>query len=74
MILGPVREELAALSEQVDILVCGSRHQTAGKRVLLGSTSDYLARHSACPFLVTPATDQKRVACWQEMRAAAAAA
>ncbi len=73
VIVGPVREELAALSEQVDLLVCGSRHQTAGKRVLLGSTSDYLARHSACPLLVTPAIDPKRVATWQEMRKAAAA-
>jgi nucleotide-binding universal stress UspA family protein len=73
VIVGPVREELAALSEQVGVLVCGSRHRAAAKRVLLGSTSDYLARHSACPFLVTPATDQKRVASWQEMRKAAAA-
>jgi nucleotide-binding universal stress UspA family protein len=72
VIVGPVREALAALSEQVDVLVCGSRHQTAGKRVLLGSTSDYLARHSACPFLVTPATDEKRVATWHELRKAAA--
>jgi nucleotide-binding universal stress UspA family protein len=71
VIVGPVREQLAALSEQVDVLVCGSRHQAAGKRVLLGSTSDYLARHSACPFLVTPAIDQKRVTTWQEMRKAA---
>jgi nucleotide-binding universal stress UspA family protein len=68
VIVGSVREELAALSERVDVLVCGSRHQTAGKRVLLGSTSDYVARHSACPLLVTPATDQKRVATWHEMR------
>jgi nucleotide-binding universal stress UspA family protein len=73
VIVGPVREQLAALSEQVDVLVCGSRHQAARTRVLMGSTSDYLARHSACPFLVTPAIDQKRVATWQEMRKAAAA-
>ena len=50
VIVGPVREQLAALTEQVDVLVCGSRHEGAAKRVLLGSTSDYLARHSACPF------------------------
>jgi nucleotide-binding universal stress UspA family protein len=49
VIVGPVREELAALSERVDVLVCGSRHQGALKRVVLGSTSDYLAGHSACP-------------------------
>lgn len=68
VIVGPVREQLAALSQQVDLLVCGSRHQVAGKRVLLGSTSDYLARHSACPFLVTPAVDENRVAIWRETR------
>jgi nucleotide-binding universal stress UspA family protein len=68
VIVGPVREALAALSDQVDVLVCGSRHQTATKRVVLGSTSDYLARHSACPLLVTPAADQKRVAAWRELR------
>jgi nucleotide-binding universal stress UspA family protein len=57
VILGPVREELAAVSDHVDVLVCGSRQQTATQRVVLGSTSDYLARHSACPLLVTPAPD-----------------
>jgi nucleotide-binding universal stress UspA family protein len=72
VIVGPVREELAALSERVDVLVCGSRHQRALKRVMLGSTSDYLARHSACPLLVTPATDEKRTATWHELRDAAA--
>jgi nucleotide-binding universal stress UspA family protein len=68
VIVGPVREELATLSEQVDLLVCGSRHQTATKRVVLGSTSDYLARHSACPLLVTPASDETRVAAWHKLR------
>jgi nucleotide-binding universal stress UspA family protein len=68
VIIGPAREELAAVSDRVDVLVCGSRHQTATKRVVLGSTSDYLARHSACPLLVTPATDEKRVAIWRELR------
>jgi nucleotide-binding universal stress UspA family protein len=72
VIVGPVREELGALSEQVDVLVCGSRHEGAAKRVLLGSTSDYLARHSACPFLVTPVADHDRVASWRKIRKAAA--
>jgi nucleotide-binding universal stress UspA family protein len=71
VIVGELREELTALGGQVDMLVCGSRHQTAGKRVLFGSTSDYLARHSACPLLITPATDAQRVATWQEVRKAA---
>ena len=55
------------------MLVCGSRHEGAAKRVLLGSTSDYLARHSACPLLVTPAIDPERVASWNAMRRPAAA-
>jgi nucleotide-binding universal stress UspA family protein len=69
--IGLAREELTALSEDVDVLVCGSRHEGAVKRVLLGSTSEYLARHSACPLLVTPATDDKQLAAWRELRAAA---
>jgi nucleotide-binding universal stress UspA family protein len=72
VIAGPVREELAALSERVDVIVCGSRHQTGIKRVVIGSTSDYLARHSACPLLITPARDEKTVAAWHELRDAAA--
>jgi nucleotide-binding universal stress UspA family protein len=71
--VGVVREELAALSERVDLMICGSRHQGAIKRVVLGSTSDYLARESACPLLITPATDEKALAAWYELRDAAAA-
>jgi nucleotide-binding universal stress UspA family protein len=68
VIVGPVREELAAISEIVDLMVCGSREQGAAKRVLMGSTSDYLARHSRCPLLVTPNVDDKQVAAWHELR------
>jgi nucleotide-binding universal stress UspA family protein len=71
--VGFAREELAALGEDVDVLVCGSRHEGAVKRVVLGSMSEYLARHSACPLLVTPATDEKHIAAWRELRSAAAA-
>jgi nucleotide-binding universal stress UspA family protein len=74
VIVGPVREELAALSERVDVLVCGSRHQSAVKRVVLGSTSDYLARHCACPLLITPAVDEKTLTAWHNVRDAAAVA
>jgi nucleotide-binding universal stress UspA family protein len=72
VIAGPVREELAALSERADVLVCGSRHQTTVKRVMLGSTSDFLARHAACPLLITPATDEPAVAAWHAHGDAAA--
>ena len=72
VIVGPVRDALVALSDEVDVLVCGSRHQSAVQRVMLGSTSDYLARHSACAMVVTPATDEQRVAAWHELRGATA--
>jgi nucleotide-binding universal stress UspA family protein len=60
------------LSEEVDLMVCGSRQQSAAKRILLGSTSDYLSRHSHCALIVTPASDEKHIAAWHERRDAAA--
>jgi nucleotide-binding universal stress UspA family protein len=47
-------EELAAFSDQVDILLVGSRGYGPVKRLVLGSTSDYLERHSRCSLLVLP--------------------
>ncbi len=57
--IGATAEELAAFSETVDVLVCGSRHNGIVKRVALGSTSDFLARDCACPLIITPAAVQK---------------
>lgn len=37
IVVGFPHEELALLSEDVDVLVCGSRHQGTVGRVLLGS-------------------------------------
>lgn len=54
--VGLVNEELEAFSEQVDVLVCGSRHNDAVRRIMLGSTSDYLAHHAQCPLVITPNT------------------
>ena len=73
VVVGFPNEELARLSEDVDVLVCGSRHQGAIKRVRLGSTSEYLSRHSACPLVVTPSKDDKRVAAWRALGAPTAA-
>ena len=70
--LGPILIELAGLSSEVDLLVCGSRQEGAAKRVLLGSTSDYLSRHAKSPLLVTPARDAIHVAAWHELREGAA--
>jgi nucleotide-binding universal stress UspA family protein len=53
---GQPAELLDVLSAQVDLMVCGSRGWGAIRRVALGSTSDRLIHHAACPVLVTPRT------------------
>lgn len=55
VVVGPTGQELAVFSQRVDLLVCGSRHNDLLRRVTLGSTSGYLARHSAAPLIITPA-------------------
>lgn len=62
VVLGTVDPDLAEFSAKVDLLVCGSRHNGAVRRVVLGSTSDYLAHHARCPVLVTPTTDAAKLA------------
>lgn len=51
---GLAGEELAAFGDEVDILVVGSRGYGPVKRLVLGSTSDYLQRHARCSLLVLP--------------------
>ena len=51
-------EELAAFGDQLDILVVGSRSYGAARRLVLGSTSDYLERHARCSLLVLPRSAQ----------------
>jgi nucleotide-binding universal stress UspA family protein len=53
-VYGIAGEELAAFGDQVDILVVGSRDYGPVKRLVLGSTSDYLERHARCALLVLP--------------------
>lgn len=62
VLVGVGGEELAAFSETVDVLVCGSRHNGIVRRAVLGSTSDHLARHCACPLIVTPAAVEQPAA------------
>jgi nucleotide-binding universal stress UspA family protein len=45
---------LSKLAERVDLLVIGSRRWGTVARLLLGSTGEALAHHSACPLLVVP--------------------
>jgi nucleotide-binding universal stress UspA family protein len=55
-VYGPPNEELEAFSEEVDLLVVGSRSYGPVKRIVLGSTSNYLARHAGCSLLVLART------------------
>jgi nucleotide-binding universal stress UspA family protein len=47
-------EELAAFGDEVDLLVVGSRSYGPWKRLVLGSTSDYLESRARCSLLVLP--------------------
>lgn len=47
-------EELAAFGDDLQLLVVGSRGYGPMRRLLLGSTSDYLQRHARCSLLVLP--------------------
>lgn len=51
---GLAGEELASFSEELDLLIVGSRGYGPVKRMVLGSTSDYLQRHARCSLLVLP--------------------
>jgi len=51
---GYAGEELAIFSSQVDLLVVGSRGYGPARRLVLGSTSNYLERYARCSLLVIP--------------------
>jgi nucleotide-binding universal stress UspA family protein len=53
-VYGLTGEELAAFGQEVDILIIGSRSYGPVRRLMLGSTSDYLERHARCSLLVLP--------------------
>jgi len=53
-VYGFAGEELAAFGDELDILIVGSRSYGPLKRLVLGSTSDYLERHARCSLLVLP--------------------
>jgi nucleotide-binding universal stress UspA family protein len=56
-VYGLTGEELATFGDQVDILVTGSRGYGPARRLVLGSTSDYLQRHARCSLLVLTRSD-----------------
>ncbi len=53
-VYGLTGEELASFGSQLDLLVVGSRSYGPLRRLVLGSTSNYLERHARCPLLVLP--------------------
>jgi nucleotide-binding universal stress UspA family protein len=53
-VYGLTGEQLASFGDEVDILVVGSRGYGPMRRLVLGSTSDYLERHARCSLLVLP--------------------
>lgn len=67
---GPIGDELERFSHRVDLLVCGSRRNSAVRRLLLGSTSDRLARHTRTPLIIAPLRDDAAAARWHEHRSA----
>jgi nucleotide-binding universal stress UspA family protein len=51
---GYADDELARLSDEVDLLICGSRGRGRLGRVMLGSVSTGVLRKARCPVLVVP--------------------
>lgn len=54
VVVGTAGRDLAAMAEQVDVLVTGSRGWGTLRRVALGSTSDWLVHHAPRPVVVVP--------------------
>jgi nucleotide-binding universal stress UspA family protein len=67
-VCGTARDVLLDFSRSVDLLVCGSRRNSAVRRVALGSNSDHLARHIKTPLLIPPAVDTIAVERWRTQR------
>ena len=54
VVVGHPAEELIAATEELDLLVLGSRRWGPVKRLALGSTSERVIHDAACPVLVPP--------------------
>lgn len=59
---GVVGEELAAFTDELDLLVVGSRGYGPWQRLVLGSTSNHLQRHARCSLLVLPRAARSQAA------------
>jgi nucleotide-binding universal stress UspA family protein len=62
---GPPRQALLEFSRSVDLLVCGSRRNGPVRRIILGSTSESLARHPRTPLIVAPSSDDPSTVSWR---------
>ena len=67
VVAGDVAGQLVDLSRHVDLLVCGSRRPGALRRLALGSTGEYLARHAQSPLLIAPVSDDASVRRWRAL-------
>jgi len=54
VVCGIAGEELASFSRDVDLLIVGSRGYGPARRLIHGSTSNYLLGHARCVLLVLP--------------------
>ena len=52
VLIGHAAKDIAALSRDYDVLVCGTRGHTGVKKLMLGSVSGYLAERSRCATVV----------------------
>jgi nucleotide-binding universal stress UspA family protein len=59
-VYGIAGEELAAFGDELDLLVVGSRGYGPLRRLVSGTTSNYLERHARCSLLVLPRPDTEQ--------------
>lgn len=52
VLIGHAAKDIAMLSRDYDVLICGTRGRTGIKRLMLGSVSGYLAEKSRCATVV----------------------
>jgi len=59
-LVGDAPASLAQASDELDLLICGSRGHSRPLAAILGSVSAHLVRHARCPVLVVAPDDGRR--------------